>query len=111
MGTVYLLHFSRPYRHARHYIGYAGAGLERRLEEHGTRSGANLLWYVAQAGITWELARTWENASQGRERALKSSGHTRRCPICRPELARYLERRDKRHARKRLHDGTVGRAD
>jgi hypothetical protein len=29
-GTVYLLHFSRPYKHARHYTGWA-VNVKRRL--------------------------------------------------------------------------------
>jgi hypothetical protein len=32
-GTVYLLHFDRPYRHARHYLGWA-EDLDNRLAEH-----------------------------------------------------------------------------
>lgn len=35
-GTVYLLHFERPVRHAQHYLGFT-ENLERRLSEHGTR--------------------------------------------------------------------------
>ena len=30
-GTIYLLHFARPYKHARHYLGFA-EDLERRLK-------------------------------------------------------------------------------
>ncbi|MDQ6804402.1 MAG: endonuclease [Actinomycetota bacterium] len=71
-GVMYLVHFSEPYRHARHYTGWTGRG-------------ARLLQVIAQAGIGWTLARTWEGPRQ-RERQLKrQGGASRRCPICRAE--------------------------
>ncbi|MBO0885357.1 MAG: hypothetical protein J2P17_34495, partial [Mycobacterium sp.] len=57
-GTVYLLHFDRPYKHARHYLGWA-RDLETRLTAHQTGHGARLLEVIQQAGISWTLARTW----------------------------------------------------
>ncbi len=84
-GVVYLVHFSEPYRHARHYTGWTGGELEARLAEHKAGRGARLLQVVAQAGIGWTLARTWEGTRQ-RERQLKrQGGASRRCPICRAE--------------------------
>lgn len=84
-GTVYLLHLSVPFGHARHYTGFAaggGRGLARRLAEHGTGSGARLLAAARKAGITWELARTWPG-TRARERQLKNQGGAaRRCPLC-----------------------------
>ena len=35
---VYLLHFSKPYRYARHYLGYT-ANLEQRLAAHNAGHG------------------------------------------------------------------------
>jgi hypothetical protein len=58
-GTVYLLHFERPYRHARHYLGFA-EDLERRLELHRAGRGARLVDVVVAAGIGFQLVRTWE---------------------------------------------------
>jgi len=93
-GTVYLLHFAEPYGPgggangrgtARHYTGWArgGArGLARRLARHGTSEGARLMQVVREAGITWELARTWPG-DRNRERQLKrQGGAARRCPLC-----------------------------
>jgi hypothetical protein len=84
-GTVYLLHLSQPYGHARHYTGFAGGGargLARRLAEHGSSHGARLLAVAQAAGISWELARTWPG-SRARERQLKrQGGASRRCPLC-----------------------------
>lgn len=80
-GVVYLLHFDRPFGHARHYMGWAQQ-LERRLAYHGGPHGANLLRHVAAAGIGWKLARTWPG-DRNRERQLKNQGgHARKCPLC-----------------------------
>jgi hypothetical protein len=92
-GTVYLLCLDAPFGHARHYLGWAGPGhLVARLAHHRAGTGANLLRHVGAAGITWELVRTWPG-DRTVERRLKSCGHRRRCPRCRPELARWLARR------------------
>jgi predicted GIY-YIG superfamily endonuclease len=78
---VYLLHFDRPYRHAKHYLGTA-ADLEQRLRQHGTASGARLMEVVAEHGIGWRLARTWDGGRE-LERKLKSHKHgPRLCPLC-----------------------------
>jgi len=80
-GTVYLIHFDTPCRHARHYTGWA-LDLEQRLRQHRAGHGARLLEVIA-AGIDWTLARTWPGSRQ-RERQLKrQGGASRRCPICR----------------------------
>ncbi|WP_218061857.1 hypothetical protein, partial [Planobispora rosea] len=80
-GTVYLLHFAQPYRHARHYTGQT-SDLAGRLAEHAAGHGARLLAVVREAGITWSLARTW-TGDRTRERALKrQGGASRRCPLC-----------------------------
>lgn len=83
-GTVYLLHFERPFGHARHYMGWASKGnLDRRLGYHGSASGANLLRHVAAAGISWTLARTWEGDRFLERRLKNQGGHARKCPLCR----------------------------
>jgi predicted GIY-YIG superfamily endonuclease len=86
-AVVYLVHFSEPYRHARHYTGWT-TDLEARLAEHRAGRGARLLAVITQAGIDWTLARTWQGTRQ-RERQLKrQGGASRRCPICRAERER-----------------------
>ena len=80
-GTVYLLHFDRPYRHAGHYTGWT-TNLPARLAEHATGHGARLLAVITQAGIGWHLARTWPG-TRHTERGLKrQGGASRRCPLC-----------------------------
>jgi predicted GIY-YIG superfamily endonuclease len=81
-GTVYTLHFDRPFGHARHYTGWS-KDLDKRLWHHKRGTGANLLKHVAAAGIDWTLARTW-SGDRNLERKLKQQGGaSRRCPICR----------------------------
>lgn len=80
-GTVYLIHFDRPYKHARHYLGWA-SDLDARLADHAAGHGARLLAVVRTAGIGWRLARTWTGSRQ-RERQLKRQGGASRCcPLC-----------------------------
>jgi predicted GIY-YIG superfamily endonuclease len=80
-GTVYLLHFDQPYKHARHYVGWA-RNVKRRLAEHEAGRGARLLAVVRSAGIGWTLARMWPG-SRARERQIKrQGGHARQCPLC-----------------------------
>lgn len=92
-GTVYLLHFDRPYGHARHYCGWT-EDLESRLAAHAAGRGARLITVINQAGIGWTLARTWPNVTRSVERGLKNQGGaSRRCPLCgiRPRFRRGPE--------------------
>lgn len=81
--VVYLLHFERPYKHARHYLGSTD-DLRERLEQHVRGTGARLLAVVRDAGIAWTIARTWQG-DRTLERRLKRHGGMRRlCPRCTP---------------------------
>jgi predicted GIY-YIG superfamily endonuclease len=81
-GTVYLLHFDRPYKHARHYVGWTARNVRCRLAEHEAGRGARLLAVVREAGIGWQLARLWPGG-RARERQIKrQGGHARQCPLC-----------------------------
>ena len=83
MGTVYLLHFDRPYKHARHYLGYTSKALKARLLRHEAGSGARLMEVIVGAGITFVVARTWKG-DKALERKLKNRKNApRHCPICR----------------------------
>lgn len=80
-GTVYLLHFDRPYRHARHYCGWT-TDLSARLAAHADGRGARLIDVITAAGIGYQLARTWPG-SRTRERQIKRQGGLSRCcPLC-----------------------------
>jgi predicted GIY-YIG superfamily endonuclease len=81
-GTVYLLHFNQPYKHARHYVGWTARNIKVRLAEHAAGHGARLLAVVREAGIGWQLARLWPGG-RARERQIKrQGGHARKCPLC-----------------------------
>jgi predicted GIY-YIG superfamily endonuclease len=69
--AVYLLHFKQPFRHARHYLGYAD-NLSARLAQHKSGNGARLMEVVHDAGISWVVARTWEG---GRDLERKLKGY------------------------------------
>jgi hypothetical protein len=87
--AVYLLHFDRPFGHARHYIGFSSSerNLQLRLQHHRAGTGARLLAAAADAGVTWSLARLWPEGDRNFERNLKSHSGTRYCPICRGPAA------------------------
>jgi predicted GIY-YIG superfamily endonuclease len=84
-GQIYLLHFERSYRHARHYLGWT-ENLEQRLEAHRSGRGSPLVAAAVADGIEFQLAATW-SGDRHRERKFhryKNSG-ARLCPICRAE--------------------------
>jgi predicted GIY-YIG superfamily endonuclease len=89
---IYLLHFDRPYKHARHYLGCTTRPIAVRLQEHASGNGARLVEVITQAGITWQLARIWRLHgpwAQGwaKERKLKSRHDSPGlCPICNPHV-------------------------
>ena len=86
---VYLLHFERPYHHARHYIGFARSAdtLPKRIKHHRQGSGARLMEVIAAAGIGFEHVRTWPDGDRTFERRLKDQKHgPRLCPVCNPRL-------------------------
>lgn len=96
VGTVYLLHFSQPYHHARHYLGFT-FDLQARVATHRRGRGSPLIAAAIGAGVELFVARTWENVTRGFERR----GHRRRgnravCPICIGARAyrAYCPRRD-----------------
>lgn len=81
-GTLYLLHFDRPFGHARHYLGFS-TDLDARLAAHASGRGANLLRHVRAAGIGWTLVKTWSCKTRVDERRMHTNGHATRCPVCR----------------------------
>ena len=84
---VYLIHFERPYKHARHYMGYAD-DIHNRLVAHGEGRGARLMEVIRDAGIPWRLARVWEGKGRVWERKLKNRKHAPAlCPVCNPDHA------------------------
>lgn len=58
-AVCYLLHFSRPFGRARHYLGMT-TNLKRRMRLHRKGQGAAILRAARAAGITWRRVRLWE---------------------------------------------------
>ena len=84
-GTIYLIHFDRPYKHARHYIGWT-KDLEARLAIHKAGDGARLLRAVNQADIGWRVVRTWEGTRDDERRLHnQKNSPSRLCPVCKAE--------------------------
>lgn len=83
-GTVYLLHFERPYHHARHYLGFTAEPVEERIRRHQSGHGARLLAVIVKAGISFRLVRTWRGGRRLERRIKSLGGATRVCPICSP---------------------------
>jgi hypothetical protein len=87
---LYLIHFDRPFKHARHYLGFVkrAEGLDARLALHRSGNGARLLRALNLAGIGWRVVKTWPDGTQAEERRLKTQRAIPRlhCPVCREAL-------------------------
>ncbi len=81
LGTIYLIHFDRPYKHAKHYVGWT-TNLERRMKKHRSGKGARLLRVIQNAGIGWVVAKTWEGTRKNERKFKKRKDTPRQCPIC-----------------------------
>jgi len=81
LGEIYLLHFDRPYKHARHYMGWALIAADR-IAEHRNGNGSNLMAVLKTIGIGFQIA--WiKPGTRLDERKLKNrGGSARQCPIC-----------------------------
>lgn len=83
-GTVYLLHFETPYKHAGHYIGWTKTPVEDRVAIHVSGQGSPLVKAAVDVGLNVRLAMTWANKDRHFERALKDRHNANGiCPKCR----------------------------
>jgi hypothetical protein len=79
---VYLLHFSSPYKHARHYLGYSD-NIEQRIADHIAGRGGRLPQVVSEAGIDIICVRMWPGTTRSFERKLKNRKNAPcLCPVC-----------------------------
>lgn len=98
---VYLIHFSKPFKHARHYIGYSESmeTFKNRLHHHRNNTGSKLLKAVNKAGINWRVIRIWQDKDYLFEQKIKRCGNSSNyCPVCRKR--RNAKRRLKNSLRK-----------
>lgn len=83
MAEVYLLHFNPPYKHAKHYIGFAKDSAIERIKMHRRGVGARLTQVAVENGITLEIAKIWKRKGRKFERELKNKKCAGRfCPMC-----------------------------
>jgi hypothetical protein len=84
---IYIIHFDKPYYHARHYVGYCADGkLEDRLARHRKGRGSRLMLAVETAGLPWKVVAT-HPGDRNFERSIKRAKNTPRfCPVCHPTL-------------------------
>src|SRR5579862_2870322 len=81
LGSVYLLHFDRPYHHARHYVGFTH-DIGRRIVRHQNGRGSPLIQAVVEAGIKFKVARVWRNVTVRFERRIHKMQKKFLCPLC-----------------------------
>lgn len=78
---VYILHFDKPLKHAKHYVGFA-VNVNKRVEKHRKGTGARLTQVLKQVGIGFVVAAVLPG-ERDLERKIKNQKHTDRfCPIC-----------------------------
>jgi predicted GIY-YIG superfamily endonuclease len=78
---IYLLHISPPYKHARHYIGFAN-DVTARIAEHRAGTGARLPQVAVEAGSKLVLVRTWPGGRNEERRLKNRKNAPKLCPIC-----------------------------
>lgn len=79
---VYLIHFSKKFYHARHYIGWT-QNLSQRMSYHRNGNGAKILNALNKLGIEYTVVREWEDGTPELEKQLKRQKNSKRfCPIC-----------------------------
>lgn len=88
---IYLVHFEKPLKHAKHYIGFTDGTLRARFARHRSlarvRRGSALMRAVMEAGIAFKVVRTWPG-DRDKERRIKVNGHSsKRCPVCLGEVS------------------------
>jgi predicted GIY-YIG superfamily endonuclease len=81
MALCYLIHLHKPYKHARHYLGYT-RNLPTRIKLHTAGAGARLMEVVTNAGIQWEVVRTWHGGRDMERKLKRRKNSPALCPLC-----------------------------
>lgn len=81
--AIYLLHFHPPYKHAKHYLGFA-EDIPKRIKRHVAGNGNPLVAAAKAAGCRVVLVRVWPEGTRDDERRLKRQqrGGAHYCPRC-----------------------------
>ena len=92
MPAVYILHFSRPLKHAAHYVGFTKQNVENRFQEHVNGTGARITQVCNDQGITYVVARMFKGKGRKFERKLKNTHSVKDyCPICMGDKCRTYQ--------------------
>jgi hypothetical protein len=85
---VYILHFDKPFKHAKHYVGSADCVRDRLFVHESAACDVKILQAAKTQGITWSLAKVMKNDLKNghtKEFRIKRSGGIPKqglCPIC-----------------------------
>ena len=91
-GTVYLLHFERPYSgRSQHFLSFTSKDLQQQLERHRRGTACQTTKVAFKQGITFTLAGTWSGTS-GLRNKIKSRGVISQCSACQARTAASLPR-------------------
>lgn len=82
--TVYLIHFNKPLKHAKHYLGFT-ENLDKRITDHLCGMGARLMEVVTNTGIEWKVVRTWPGDRKLERKLKKRKNAPKLCLICNPK--------------------------
>jgi predicted GIY-YIG superfamily endonuclease len=94
IAGVYLLHFTKPFGRARHYIGWS-PDINRRVSRHKEGKGAKFTMGALRHGADLLLVRTWPGGDRRLEWKLKHKGthqtlcphtHQTLCPLCNTQV-------------------------
>jgi predicted GIY-YIG superfamily endonuclease len=90
IAGVYLLHFTKPFGRARHYIGWS-PDIYKRVSRHKEGKGAKFTMGALRHGADLLLVRIWPGGDRRLEWELKHKGtHQALCALCSPLPARLF---------------------
>lgn len=84
---IYVIHFDKPYKHAKHYTGIA-QNVEKRIEKHSKGQGSRLMQVLKEnnIGFRYNIIAEFPTFSEAHaeEKRLKTKVKKpqRYCPIC-----------------------------
>jgi predicted GIY-YIG superfamily endonuclease len=87
---LYLLHFSPPYRHAGHYLGYT-QDLIKRLALHLRGRGSPLVRAAVKNGSKVVLVRLWNEDGNAEQEIKRTGSRARLCPLCNPKAINVMK--------------------
>ena len=76
---VYLLHYDPPLHHAQHYLAFTD-DLDARTARHLTGFGGRLPAVFSELGISFTIARTWEDDPEARTQTQEAQERAQTLP-------------------------------